>query len=82
MVVVNGDASPTLTMLACLQKLADTKGRLVRRTRLPVGYEIRVDTWYWYPTRCGNGLINRGLVDQQGYINHAGRLALQHYNAR
>lgn len=73
--------APTLTMLALLKKLHDTGGRMIERDRPPYGFNVRqVDgngPLFWYPTRAGRGVANRGLVDDSGFINAAGRAELR-----
>lgn len=41
-------------------------------------YEIRAHgTFYWFPGWVGHGIIRRGLVDSDGYLNDRGRAALE-----
>ena len=62
-------------MLALLNKLHETTGRLVARSRTPKGYEVRSqkdENWFWFPTRAAHGVQTRGLVDDRGFITELG----------
>lgn len=77
-----------MSMMACLRRLVAAHGRLVRHTRLddrasPVGRGWRVEhpesVLYWFPTVTGNGLMARGMIDEQGCITKLGRAAIDRY---
>lgn len=71
-------ARPTMSMMACLRRIMETDGRLVRVAN---GYKVvsvdraHVGVLYWFPTATGNGLTNRGMVDDRGFITDLGRTA-------
>ena len=62
-----------------MRRLIATGGRLVRMSE--GGYRVlhRRSGLYWFPTQAVRGLINRGMVSDEGYLTPAGLAAYERY---